>query len=458
MLRNFVTLVGWSAAGCLGIAALAYAVLLIVNLEDEAPSPAVAELLTHSPEYADAEFDGNAWLYLLGLDAPPDRDPLAFGLPKHRWNQSADRHGSFGSPAEFRGIDMRARWSPDIEALSRSCRDDAADCLARLAEEPGLWSAWIGSDLWLLNRYQALIGLSEFRQPVPRDVLFFARPSYFHAMEGQRLHLLEAALASTADDTAPLVAALERDLVFWRTVLADSRINATRFWAGTLIDAHFRIGNDLLRSFPRAAPPRSWRRPLSDAERSFLTPFAGEFRLQDEFYRHGFFRLPPADDGWYDKARSAAGQVLMALLRPLFQPQATSNRMASLMLDVGRAFEVPYSGYAGALERARARFEREPEGRIAFYNPVGGLAFVAPVSLLNHPPEIADLEGIRRAVLAAQLLRVRETPKDDVRNALQSLGINDPYTDIPFAWNEETDSVVFVGLSRGWRGRREFAW
>lgn len=65
---------------------------------------------------------------------------------------------------------------------------------------------------------------------------------------------------------------------------------------------------------------------------------------------------------------------------------------------------------------------------------------------------VGDIEGVRRAVLAAALLREGNARGDDIAAALAASTLRNPYDDAPFEWDMRQNAIVFHGLEGGKRG------
>ncbi len=69
---------------------------------------------------------------------------------------------------------------------------------------------------------------------------------------------------------------------------------------------------------------------------------------------------------------------------------------------------------------------------------------------------VSDLEGSRRAAVLAAELRSRKTRVSDMPAALAASAVRSPYDGLPFAWDDQSQSIVFTGLQEGERSRQAF--
>ena len=90
MLKKVARLLARLFAATLALLVVTYCALLVVNREDRPPSPDIAALVALQPTTPAIVDEQNAYLYLLGFEAPPGTGPLELGLERHAWMQTAD--------------------------------------------------------------------------------------------------------------------------------------------------------------------------------------------------------------------------------------------------------------------------------------------------------------------------------------------------------------------------------
>lgn len=397
-----------------GLPALVYAGLVAINWNDEAPSAEagqLAALYRDRPAVADAD---NGLVHLQAL-------------------------------AEEVGADYRAARSAEVVALVDAC-SQAVACAEALDANPEALGQWLQAEQGLLDGYRRMLAVTTgWREEVPEDPVA-ALPSYQPAMDAQRLHLLDARRYALAGDPVAVRDLLERDLVFWRGVMASSDMLITKMVAVAAAGRNFEFGNLALAGLPpeqvaEAVPP-SWRAPLTVAERSLARAFGGEWR-----FTVGALREVAAG-----RQSEGQGRLGERLSRPLLQEQATLNLAAGRMVRLGRLSELPYAELGGALDR----LSEEPAPRaFRLYNPVGSiLQSLASASLYSHYiARVSDLEGHRRAALLVAGLRGAGIGVDDAAAAVQDSPLRNPYDDSTLEWDAASRSVVFNGLEAGERGR-----
>lgn len=447
--RGVMQTLAWAAGALVAIAVLAYAVLLVINRNDESPS-ADAERLTammrDRPVLADT---ANGYIHVLGLAAAPDTDPVALGSVRNNHIEAFTPATSGGYFPALPGedTDYKAARSPAVVALADAC-SEAAACAEALHAHPGSVAQWLAGEQWLLDRYRRMLATEGWREPVPTNV---GAPlaGYQHVMETQKLHLLSVRQHAIAGDAGAVRDLLERDLVFWRQVLASSDLLVSKMIAAAGVRRNFALGNLALRELPAdlvdVAVPPSWRQPVTVAERSLARALGGEWHATGGALRMAMSPAAlTADSGL---------QLGERLLRPLFQPQATLNAFAARMAGLGRLSELPYPEIGPALDGlAEARDDASPSYRL--YNPVGAiLDSIAAPAYTHYVARLADLEGQRRATLLAATLRIGGTPREAAADALRDAPLRRPHDGAPFEWDAASGSIVFHGLEQGERGR-----
>lgn len=401
-------------AGLLGLAVVAYLALLVVNRNDEAPSADARRLESVAADRPMLPEAGNGHALLAVLAAG-----------------HADR--------------LAARTDA-VRGLAGACVVPA-DCEAALAAAPGALAAWQASEAALLQHYGDMLAAGGWQEAVPEgpNAPF---PDFSGVRDGQVLYLLGVRDAARAGDADVVRDALERDLAFWRNVMAGSRTLVTRMVAVDAVQRHFQLAQFALRALPAAAAgeavPASWSRPLTDTERSLAGPLAGEWHM----LRGGLLAVAAG-------AEEGGDDWMSALARPLFQPQATLNRAAATLAGLDDISGQPYAELARSI-RAQPGAGDAPDLRFTAYNPIGTvLASSQALSVPMYADYIArsaDIEGVRRAALLVATLRAQGVRPGGVPEALRDAGLRDPYDGEAFGWDPAAGAVVFDGLASAPRG------
>ena len=338
--------------------AIGLLLLVAINWRDQPPS-ADAErfdaMLRDRPALADAE---NAYVHLMRLTGPGD--------PAYRDARSAD-----------------------VDALSAACQEVTA-CADTLEKHPDVLSGWLSSEQWLLDRYRGMLHASRgWREPVPAD-LDAMFPAFGPARDAQELHLLDAWTRARAGDAGAVRDMLDRDLRFWRQVVASSDLLISKMVAAAAVERNFEWGAMALRSLPAdavdGAVPPSWREPITLSERSLMRALGGEWSFVASTIRSALV-IPEAGED--------AGVLSRPLQRVFFQEQATRNLFAANFAGMGQVSERPYPELQDALD-AVATGERGGTktgcARTTRWAPPRHFA----AGSCDYAARAADLEGRRR--------------------------------------------------------------
>jgi hypothetical protein len=100
--------------------------------------------------------------------------------------------------------------------------------------------------------------------------------------------------------------------------------------------------------------------------------------------------------------------------------------------------------------RAHVRASTDRAFERPLYNiPFNVLLSAAAPDFTDYAAKLADVEGVRRAVLLAVQLRARGA--EDIERELGGATLRDPYTGRAFGW--DGNAITFTGLARPPRGR-----
>jgi hypothetical protein len=442
MLRKIAKTLAWSIGVVIALVVALYGVALGVNWRDQPPSAValrLTELYERLPPVPDEQ---NGYLYMVGLHAPASESPLDVGIRHVAWMRAAT-----GAPRDERGqpprdVQYRAGRRPaSVDALMTACEDSTPECAAAFAEAATIVDEWTAAEPQLLPRYRELLAHTAWRDESPFD-FSLPIPSYAGAIDGQRLLLLRAAALANQDEGEQVRDLLERDARFWRMVLESADLLITKMIATAALRQHFRWGNLVLRRIEptraNSALPSAWRVPITDSERSLVRCMIGEWQYVSAGLQNDLDGLL-APASWADRAGAY-------VLGPLIQRQDTANRYAEYYWELGQAFEAPLDAYAAALDRADVLAAELTDHVSGLYNPLGGVLLASASDFKSYAARVADLEGVRRAALAAATLRAAAVPPKGVEAALAASDLRNPYDDTALLWNEAYGTIVFSGL------------
>jgi hypothetical protein len=434
---------GIALGSCIGLILVVYLAFFFVNWNDRPASAAVArmEAVLHRPQPAD---DVNAYVYMMGMAARPDQDPRAMGkrhiaLMKEAvalpWTSAIP---DLGGPA----YDFKVLRKPEVNALSKAIDGASWQVLER---DESIITGWIKSEQWLLDRYSALLKHPAWREDVMSHDERLPLPPYHVAMEGQKVYLAHAWQIAGTGDAAAVQALLEADLQYWRRCLESSDMLISKMISTAAIKRHLTLGVLVLRRLPpeRAseAMPKQWSSPISDAERSMLNSFSGEWKYLD-----GIIKRSKGQPG-----RSFGTALYEHFFGFTLQTQDTSNNYAEFLAASADTLAVPYPQYRIGLLRATGMRISAIDGGATpkrMYNIAGDILFKVGVAgnYTMYADRTNDLEGVRRIALLAVGLRARGVKPEQMQQQLDLAAERHPFDGTPFAWNAKTGQIVYTAL------------
>lgn len=198
-----------------------------------------------------------------------------------------------------------------------------AGCPALAAADTAQLEQLLLGNTTLLTFYQQLLSSNQWQEPVisNADVL----PGFQPLLNGQRLYLLQTYLAARQGNWSQVERQLAADLKFWRSLLTENRYLFTKMISSAAIERHFNLALQLT-SLSEAAEAQLnitlWQQPFTDAELSLTRALAGEWQLAEQGITAAL--RDTADLNFLEK-------LGLTLVRPLYQPQASSNELAVLL-------------------------------------------------------------------------------------------------------------------------------
>jgi hypothetical protein len=459
MLRKTLVVLAWVAGGLFGLCALLYLVALAVNWRDAEPSAAairMADLHRNRPAVRDED---NGFIYMMGFPVGPDDDPMAMGFRRVDWLRESEGDTSLDLNRDPLGDppDYRADRDPAIREYLEACAPRGTGCDDTLEAASKVFEGSEGADDWLLARYRTLLNREGWRELISID-LGSPIPSYAIVMDGQKLLLLHARIRAGKRDAAGVKEVLSDDLRFWRQVLESSDILISKMIASAAILRHFKVGATILASLPpenvAAALPMEWQAPITDSERSMERCIAGEWQFMSNVIRDAATRDSAAE---FVTDHSISSRVFWSLTEPMFQPQDTINVYTKHYARAAQLLEgVPFADFEHATDRVTelsrtAANESLPPSSL--YNFLGRMITgIGAADFGSYARRVGDLEGVRRAALAAIGLHAAKVTPDAIPAALADSELRNPYDGEPFAWDATDGAVVFRGLELGERG------
>lgn len=286
----------------------ALAVTAALQIDDDL-NPDAKKLI----EQAAAPAQSEAYFYLMGLDAPADKDPLEAGKVRFEALRAREQTNSDNAP------EPGNRPQLPLPAGEVFCGYREDGCLEKIFSSPALDDA-LDTNIVLLQRYQHFLPMSGFRmltQPTVEEVY----PSYQHLVKGNRLVMLRAIRDARNGEPKLAIDSLSDNLSALRSHLqqADSLIGKMVY--ATLISETIDVLSVLSRAASETVPPI---KPMAVSERSLHSALAREFAM----IANGLARLDRNPEIW-NKGGGVPGWVV----RLLFKPNMSINAIFPIFHD-----------------------------------------------------------------------------------------------------------------------------
>ncbi len=459
MLRKTLKVLAWVVGGLAGLCVAPYLVVVAINWRDVEPS---AQAIRTADSYRDrpaVRDEDNAFIFVMGFEVAPSESPYAMGLKRLVWLRQYEGPAQLDRSTDPLGDppSHRLTMHPALRTYFESCALGTAGCAAALVAADQTFDEWAASEDWLLERYRSFLELPGWREEIPTDVAA-PLPAYQVVMDGQKVLLLHARNRAALGDAPGVTELLGADIRFWRRVLASSDGLLSKMIVTAAIKRHFKLGAEAIALLPpermSGALPPEWLVEVSEAELSLRRVMIGEW-----VYMGGVVNDLSARDlaGEFIDGGSLLDKAKWLLSEPLFQPQDTINLNTEQYLGVAELLEsmplVDYEDVANRLTELSAQTVQAAISRWSVYNFVGRLQLgMGVVDFGRYAHRLGDIEGVRRAALAAISLRVAKVSPNDTPSALAASSLRNPYDGEPFAWDAADGAVIFRGLEPGERG------
>lgn len=434
---------------------------LVWNRIDEAPN-ADALRWGNPPvrEVADAE---NAWLYLLGIGAAGNDNPVTHGrrrVDAYVARASADPAAEASPEEDERNDPVALVMSVDgISGVAQLCPRHAADCVGWAAAHRPALERLADANRLRLQRLDAASALPQW-QEAPLLSANFPAPSVSLVLLDVNLLALDA----NDDSRIPEVAANIADhAALWRRASEQSQWLLSKFFAFAFMERYQRL---LVELYERATPGQ--RDVMqADIDEVFAAPSAAADNLDVAAY--DAFQITAATlrgemtGIWRSLGNCVSGTPKNGscgsdlAANASYLPQATRNTIARLSTATADLLAAKPADEAAATQRYAELTEREdPErGRAKLtamvYNATGKALAVESLSTPLWRKRLNDHETVRRMLLiklAALRGSVTAANMPDFL-AAQPEALRHPYPDKSIVWREGLLALVAPAAVEG---------
>lgn len=408
---------------------------LFLALYDERLDPELArELAKPRPKVIEP---GNAWIAMLGMDAPAGVAPRIAGEKQLRDLDAALQAGKTpveilsGSLADKNRLSFKGKMPPFYGK-------DNSGILAYAATHPDEAAGLARDNVELLDRYEQLCSLPRYVEPLTYG-FSGPFPRFSSARNGQRLKLLLLARQASRGDLTGALANLRDDMAFWRLAARNSETLISKIISLSALQIDIQLAAELGASRhltpPEVALVQELLHPFDKGETSFVKVFHGEALFS-----------------YYGMEQNAWNLLQhWGPDRLIFKHNATSNRVHAYYFEFARQADLMPNLYAEAKKQPDKRKADPFKIGIPFlYNPSGELLVqIAKPVLSGYIERGHNVEGLRRLAL----LKIQAHAENILPEQMQAyLGshaavLSDPYTGKPMTWDAKNRRVFFPKLS-----------
>ncbi len=456
MLRKTLKVLAWVAGGLIGVCIAFYLVVVAINWRDAEPSAVALRMANDYRDRPAVRDEDNAFVFAMGFNVPSGENPHEMGLKRLACLRHYEGSTELDFSADTLGDppDHRAAVHPTLRTYLEACSPGIPGCAVALVNAGRTFEEWEDSEDWLMQRYRAFLALPSWREETSTDIAA-PIPAYQVVMDGQKVLLLHVRNYATHGDPAAVRELLGEELRFWRRMLATSDGLVSKMIATAAIKRHFKVGAEAIALLPPGrvseALPAEWHVELSEAELSMRRVMVGEWVFVSGTIRdlgEELAEVLPAQD-------TIIGTLRMKLGQSFYQPQDTINCSAD---QISRTIDLLPSASLSEYEAAANRLAKvsmaagESCPRRFLYNVPGRTLVGIGPGYGSYVRRLGDIEGVRRAALAAIALHESKVPLDEIPEALVASTLRNPYDGEPFTWDATDNAVVFRGLEPGERG------
>jgi hypothetical protein len=402
---------------------------------DERLSPELArELANPRPKVIEP---GNAWLAMLGIDAPAGTSPVVYGEKQMRDLEKAIKEGKStgevisASLANKSELSFKGKLPP---FYGKENRGIIAYSTAHSTEVDSLCR----DNAELLRRYEQLLSLTSFTEPLAYG-FYSPFPHFAPTRSSQQLLFLRLATQAGQGDLIRALSGLHDDMAYWRLIARESKTLISKIISIAALSTDLRFAAELGSSRPLTPPElamvKELLHPFDKGEASLAKAFQGE-----ALYSYYGMELST----WNTLQRWSPERLFL-------KHNATSNRIHAYNSVFTRQAALPPRQYAEEQKRHAARkTDSFKIGIPGLYNPTGEiLALIAIPQLSAYIEKGHNMEGLRRLALLKVLAHAEGLPPQRIQAFLDAhaADLGDPYTSKPMKWDAKNRRIYFPTLS-----------
>jgi len=434
----------WKILGKIVAALLALFILIVlvfiaINSIDRAPSPTALEFQQAWDNRKAVDDSENGYIYLAGFDAATDEEPEVVGKKRIQLSNDIVKGIASNDQDLFRAeYKIEDAFIKEVKTVFDQCATINKNCIEAVEKNKARIIEWSQAENVIGERYTQLISHSHWLElaSLNNSVPF---PNYGLVIKAQRFAFIREFAALKSGETASFTELLDKDLLFWRTVLENTDVLIGKMIAITAIKNNFLWTNYFLLSLNQnnraTAVPNVVQKKFTNEELSIHRSFIGEWVF--------------ASNGYDGTKKMNSDKFLEKLnYKFLFKKQDTINGLAAALKKLIDEQNVSLAEFESIIAQKKAAIEQRDTQYNWFtyhimnpYNPVGKILLaVAAPAYDGYSARVKDLEVFRLGLLAS-IAHMNNEP--DARAKYTS-----PYKTKPFVINQKQRSITVNGLGK----------
>ncbi len=420
----------------IGIILFYVGIFTFMALYDEKLSPEVESLLQE--KRAIIIEPGNAWLPIVGAEAPAGQDPFEYGMAKLKKVQSITNNAQ---RMEYLVESVAAMDKQHLEFKGKMpgfYGTDGMGIIAYARTNRAAAEKLIADNSEMLSRHENLHRYKNYNEPLATGIMS-PTPNLSILRNGQRLKLLQLAIKAEEGNLEGALYGLEQEVRFAELLATRTKVLITKFMGNITLETNMRFAADLAVNFKlnnhQLGRLKAVLKPFENGEASMTTAFEGEavYMLNSIMWD-----LKYSDE-------KAPGKVFL-------KPNAMRNRMYDNMRQLIALSKLTAAEYANDVNKAGIENSGLNKIGLSFlYDPVGEvLAQVYQgASFASYIERGHNLEGLRRLALLKIMIKEEQIPKMQIqpfldRNAKE---LGNPYNGKAARWELHKGKIVFQGAT-----------
>lgn len=411
------------------------ALFLFLALYDERLDPELAqELAKPRPKVIEP---GNAWLTMLGMNAPAGASPVASGEKQMREIEKAIKGGK--NIAEVMSASLATKSELAFKGkLPPFYGKEKIGIMAYATTHPAEVISLCRDNAELLRRYEQMSSLTRFTEPLEYGY-YSPVPHFAPTRSSQQLLFLRLAAKAGQGDLIGALTGVRDDMAFWRLVARDSQTLISKLISFAALNTDLRfaaeLGSSRILTPVEIALVKDILSPFGKRELSLSESFKGE-----ALYSHYGMELTM----WNTLPRWSP-------VRLVSKRNATSNRIQAYYSEFARQAALMPQQYAEEQKRiAEPKADPFKIGLAGLYNPTGEiLAQIAIPQLSAYIGKGHNTEGLRRLAYLKVLAHADAVPPQRMQAFLDAhaADLGDPHTGKPMKWEGKNSCIYFPMFS-----------